>query len=81
MIGSMITYGFSKDRNQLHYEYDKSFNPIRMWHKNQDKYGDISGYIRQGMFNDVPLAKNPDHSGQRPELVMATGLELQRRCI
>tara|TARA_R100001594_G_scaffold38894_1_gene70355 strand:+ start:2514 stop:6707 length:4194 start_codon:yes stop_codon:yes gene_type:complete len=53
MIGSMITYGFSKDRNQLHYEYDKSFNPIRMWHKNQDKYGDISGYIRQGMFNDV----------------------------
>ena len=53
MIGSAITYGFSKDKNQLNYEYDKTFNPIRLWHQNQDKYGDISPYIRQGMFNDV----------------------------
>ena len=57
MIGSAITYGFSKDKHQLNYEYDKTFNPIRLWHQNQDKYGDISPYIRQGMFNDVVSEK------------------------
>ena len=56
-IGSAITYGFSKDTNQLNYEYNKDFNPIRLWHQNQDKYGDISPYIRQGMFNDVVSEK------------------------
>ena len=53
VLGSMITYGISKDKSQMSYEYDKTFNPIRLWHENQEEYGDITPYIRQGVFNDV----------------------------
>ena len=53
IIGSTIAYGFSKDRNQINYEYNPTFNPIKHWHVNQEKYGDISPYIRGGLFNDV----------------------------
>ena len=45
IIGSTIAYGFSKDRNKINYEYNPTFIPIKHWHVNQEKYGDISPYI------------------------------------
>ena len=53
VIGSMLTYGISKDKNDRNYTYDPTFNPIKMWHVNQDEFGDITPFIRRGMFNDV----------------------------
>ena len=53
IIGSAIAYGLSKDTRTGFYEYDKNFNPIRLWSNNRDQFDDISPYIRQGMFNDV----------------------------
>ena len=52
-LGSSITYGFESDRNGASYDYDKKFNPIKLWYDNQDEFGDITPYIRAGMFNDV----------------------------
>ena len=53
IIGSTISYGFSKDRQSGAYVYDKQFNPYRYFMENREKYGDIEAHMRKKMFHDI----------------------------
>ena len=53
VIGSALTYGFSPDRVQGNYSYDKTFNPYRYHFENADTMEDAMPWVRTGLFHDV----------------------------
>ncbi len=57
VIGSALTYGFAKDRNQSAYVYDRGFNPYSYWNTNKENYSDAEPWIRTGLFHDVVSEK------------------------